>query len=958
MVAQQTRPGQDRDPIRPTRPDGAEADRGVVLEGRTGSPALLATRDFQLPIDHSDDEISSVQRAKGEVEIVRTELELILDLEATVGEVNNFLAEHEALIVSMNKAVPVLVIRFSDPGDLETLEALRSRMEKVNFVEAANLSYVVGDETSLDALPEHLDASNSTDISNINHQLAVRGHAAWNLRNEEAGSYSARPWLVIADSFGDGAPGDGYSGQYSNDDFANSNASGHGYHVLGIIAGKHKPPSSLADDLQAVTGIMPGGMQTRGIDTRTNDGNTWPRRRSSMISRMNEIVDLNPDARIIINTSLHGRGLSNREQQARAWILQVRLSQSSVGINPFSVAEIIRAVRTPGSGLESQFVHFTSAGNNSGPLVDTARDNSPITFAALGEISLFGNNIPNLENTLVVENRRNTNPNTDPNDPDRPRPACASPGSVMEGNLSAIGSSVFSFSHCASSGPDGCEQWAQDGTRRASGTSMATPQAAGTAAYAWSVNPNLSVTDLVGIMKDTAKDLPLPSSSGTSCNSTSPQPVIDAYAAVLTAGGQDARRTLLDVNETGSFDHQDIAAFLDAFEQQDVSSDNPLEYGRYDLNGSGISGGSHTERFDLNMDGAFSGGTERWIEGSDIQFDQSAVTDIEILCYYAYSDLYAGSSSARWNLLKGQCGVDERPDAEGISGYEIVTEEFTLNAGDFMRETVYCPNDKVVLSGGAQVVRSGTADFDTRIQESRPGTQGGRNLWLVAMSNQGNRARNVQIHAVCADEPPGYHIATEEVTLRASRFFRKGFFRQAVQCESGASVMGGGAGIIRSGASNFDTRIQESAPGQAGGRDIWLIAMGNESRTNRTAQIYATCALPPSGYEVNTTDISLEANGFEREVAPCPADKRVLGGGTQVVGHGSGNFNTRLQEAGIGSATIEGQRRSLWLGALGSQHNSDRNARKFVTCAEEAQSRLPFRPIIDLRSDMNLEIIP
>jgi hypothetical protein len=57
------------------------------------------------------------------------------------------------------------------------------------------------------------------------------------------------------------------------------------------------------------------------------------------------------------------------------------------------------------------------------------------------------------------------------------------------------------------------------------------------------------------------------------------------------------------------------------------------------------------------------------VEGQPVGFDESDLTDVEILCYYAYSPLYAGDFDARKSLLDGRCGLAVSP------------KTVTLNAG-------------------------------------------------------------------------------------------------------------------------------------------------------------------------------------------------------------------------------------------------------------------------------------
>src|SRR5215213_3194131 len=63
---------------------------------------------------------------------------------------------------------------------------------------------------------------------------------------------------------------------------------------------------------------------------------------------------------------------------------------------------------------------------------------------------------------------------------------------------------------------------------------------------------------------------------------------------------------------------------------------------------------------------------------------------------------------------------------------------------------------------------------------------------------------------------------------------------------------------------------------------------------------------------------AMAASPFLRDTSICPAGKVVVGGGSQVVGEGTADFKTFLQESAPG--TIGGGAQSLWLTSL---RNSD-----------------------------------
>ena len=624
----------------PDEPPPAPTEPLNELEGDPDSPASEATFNFDVPTTLAEAEVS----VEDDRRILRTELEVSLVEDVTIGEVNDLLERYDAVIVSMLRDVSSLVIRVADPGDLDALDELIADLEGEAIVEFVLESALIDEEPTLFEIePESLSTQVIPDgvvnFQRIDHHLAARGHAAWNLRDALAAEED-RPYLVIADLFGDGSPtgGEGYAADIiDTDDFADDNSHNHGYHVLGIITGAFDPVPFASAGVDDVTGMFPDTLRVRAIDLRSEEADTWPRRTNLMIQRIEDILDDDPDARIVVNTSLNSRSYDDQNNPAISWARKVRGGTA----NALSV----------GAGLEHSFIHFTSAGNarpDTGPPFTqrwAAQDNSLFSYAALGDMVLsvpgLTVDIPNLTNTFVVENRVNLRNSFA--EQQRPLPGCAFDGSIMGGNLSGMGTSVWSFT----------ATW--PGT--ATGTSMATPQAAGVAAYAWALNPQLTVPELFELIQATAEDRPTTTATpGAACNSEIPQPVVDAYSAVLAAGGAAARTALLDVSDDGQFTEDDVATFVDEFSDRD----GDLDYSRFDLSGDGRTGSrDREERFDLAMDGAYgfvsSEIPDPFGRTLTINFEEAALNDFEVLCYYAYSTLYTGSDSERDALLSRTC---------------------------------------------------------------------------------------------------------------------------------------------------------------------------------------------------------------------------------------------------------------------------------------------------------------
>ena len=621
-------------------PPGLEA-----LPGEDDTPAAEAVFDLHVPLVLDESHVTQVDDGPS---VLRTEIEIEFAERATVGDVNAVLAELGGAIVSMVRNTPVVVVELPDPGDLASLEARIQELEALPTIESVTMSLLM----QVPELPRAEDASGIgteelppalATRARIDHHLAIRGHGAWNARGALP-PVADRPWYLIGDFFGDGAPGDGFGVQAIAGDYGSGNAYRHGYHVLGISLGSYGGGAT-TNARSDVTGMFPGMLMVRAVDI-TQGLNTNARTRNRLVHRMNDIVDADPGARIVVNTSIgyaKPRSIfTSQNSDARKYIAQIRSND-----------------------LERRVLHVTTAGNVDGtpaaPVTWPAEDNSMFAYAALGDVhTKSGLPIENLRNVLVVENRVNTLETG----MQRPVPTCGSGSTILGGQISAIGTRVFSFGRVTTALPDGDSQT----TSLASGTSMATPQVAGLAALAWTLAPTLDAPDVARLLIDTARDdysLATPGDAdGWGCNAVAPAPVVDALDAILAAGGDVALAALLDVADgnggpgsDGVFDEHDIELTLSTW--AGITSPT-LDYGRFDLNGDGITDGARTstatDRMDLNGDGRFES-VDLDLLGADVPFDENAVNDFDVLCRAAFGAAYGGSTLARNGLLGQPCGI-------------------------------------------------------------------------------------------------------------------------------------------------------------------------------------------------------------------------------------------------------------------------------------------------------------
>jgi hypothetical protein len=189
--------------------------------------------------------------------------------------------------------------------------------------------------------------------------------------------------------------------------------------------------------------------------------------------------------------------------------------------------------------------------------------------------------------------------------------------------------------------------------------------------------------------------------------------------------------------------------------------------------------------------------------------------------------------------------------ADPLAGYQVVSKDVTVAAGGFMRDIAMCPVGSVALGGGASDTSYSVnqpASGDRIVQESAPGTSGGQSLWLTALRNNDSVSHVIRLFAVCGNAPAGYQVIHKDLTVAANEFVR-----DVALCPAGSVVLNGGAAVVGSGSGDFKTRIQESAPGTAGGQSLWLTALRNTDSVSHTTSLYAVCANPPAGYQVVST---------------------------------------------------------------------------------------------------------
>ncbi len=277
---------------------------------------------------------------------------------------------------------------------------------------------------------------------------------------------------------------------------------------------------------------------------------------------------------------------------------------------------------------------------------------------------------------------------------------------------------------------------------------MASPEVAGLATFLWSIAPDLTGPRLRDLIVATARP-PLSNDPGTCGTDVPSAPRLDAYTAVLsldraaalTPATAPVRMAIADRDGDGTFDEEDLENFAAAARPDAGARD----WSRSDLNGDGFTGGTGAVPLDLDPTGGTRGAAPRLetveasIEGIAVEFDEHAVSDLDALCYLAYSDLYTGSVDQRALLL------DPRRNCRAVGAFTngklVVTGRGTRAAGTlFGPERLWLvdpPGEPVPFTPeGVSPGRAAWSPDGTRVAFARRATGTPSGIWTAGAGGE------------------------------------------------------------------------------------------------------------------------------------------------------------------------------------------------------------------------------
>jgi subtilisin family serine protease len=635
-----------------------------------------------------------------------TRLEAWIAPHATVAEVNAALEANDARIVSMRAGLPLVTLVVNPLPDLATAEAraaaltehpafilgLVARPVRAEPVAGDGSPRVAGDGSPRVPAPEGVPP----------HLASLRAPAAWNaLSRADALGHVVR--VLVADNFTQlttlpELPGMSFAGAPGQV----VPTSNHGWHVSGIIGARHGDA--------APVGVHPAGSSLLQLIGLPDGGLTWGETLGQLVA------SFPASGRFVVNTSL-GWAVDPAAAATGHWPTETLVEGAAHAL----AWRIATAAHWP------RYVHATAAGNErgyGGTMADGRRA-SPFTIARFyaDPRDLFAGGDLDSVQTVALDALVGLVQST------YPAAAGAASNVIVVGSSDGGGTqSSFSndFADVRTEGEDVLSSCAfVDGdcdgvSQPMSGTSMATPQVAGLAAWLWNLAPSLGSTQVVDrlVRSYTAAGLP---------------GILDAYLLTLSADPSLAeapvRRALLDVagdsavpGSNGRFDEHDVELFLLFFESFEAASNGIIEedFSRYDLNGDGITGHGFSAPVDLDVDGL----PELEIigfdaDGTTVDVDEAMVSDREVLCYYAFSDLYEGDAERRAELLDA-CTGDASLEIDVVRWLDLLAadeeNELEFIVFDAAEEPVAGASVTLTLDGGQADHLAGVTDADGRFE--------------------------------------------------------------------------------------------------------------------------------------------------------------------------------------------------------------------------------------------------
>ena len=612
--------------------DPVSNPEGVLLIGADSDLAVNATKLLSpTPVEPGQIKTDG---------LLSTRLDAVINSEATVAEVNSALESVGAKIDGMVDGNPVVVLNIPEVIDHAAAKAVAVALQANDAFLFVTETYNAVNATTPISVPARavkrleiadLTASrhNATSVPDW-HQTArfpalIRGDVGPTGLSQSVtvvvpNEYSVGiPDIRIPDQFFlDGILVDGSSVEYGALVF-NQVLGSYGYSVSGLISNTdiEQAYPDINSDLLNIASAPLGGLSYA----------------ASIIAIQHSLrnaISSTPDAKIVLNTGFTYAD-ADFSGRSRIWRAIDALNWRSIGPGFLHVAAVGDLGNSTGAAGQADYSSPFAVSEAYRNLQDLILEDPDLEFSSdevFSFVSLrtyLGNPSP-IGNLLTV--------------------GSSQPGNLTRSDFSTPGADVRMIGEdvttlCITS-RDPCV----DGVWVWSSTEVASAQIAALAAWMLNMDSTLTFNTVIEVIKHVFQNGQL--NAG----------IVDTYAALLALDSSftsaPIRRRILDVTNStglgapdGLFDDNDIDKWVNVI-FPDFEDDLP-----FDLNGDGHIGGDTTAWFDLNIDTLPVYNTD--IASATRNFNEMTVTDLDVLCFYAYSSLFTGDAARRDELLGGEC---------------------------------------------------------------------------------------------------------------------------------------------------------------------------------------------------------------------------------------------------------------------------------------------------------------
>jgi hypothetical protein len=166
-----------------------------------------------------------------------------------------------------------------------------------------------------------------------------------------------------------------------------------------------------------------------------------------------------------------------------------------------------------------------------------------------------------------------------------------------------------------------------------------------------------------------------------------------------------------------------------------------------------------------------------------------------------------------------------------------------------------------------------------------------------------------------ADAPPGYVTVSNSGLSLPNNTDQEAM----VTCPQGTRVLSGG-GYIKS--ASVAAGVNSSFPVNV---RTWIVFANNFSGARTTFNVYAVCATPPAGYEVDEgNSVSNPAGDQDRATVSCPAGDVIFGGGAAA----------SSQSVSVGMTSSYPQSPASWTAAVSNFSGSGETFTVYEICGQ------------------------